>query len=102
MMSRSMLLIVLAVVLVGGLGACRKGPTPTPTPEAETVSQWPTFKVISSVVQYRPQEAESPVEVEPGTELTVEAGANILVGEDGHAVLQWDGFLTNELLADTD
>jgi hypothetical protein len=97
-----MLLIVLSAVLLAGLGACSKDPTPTPTPEAEAVSQWPTFKVISSVVEYRPQEAEEPIVVDPGTDLTVEAGANILVGEDGHAVLQWEGFLTNELLADTD
>lgn len=92
--------IALALVVMGG---CGKDAEPTVEPTAEPVAQWPTLEVLEPVVQYRAREEQPLEEVTDGASVgDVEAGANVVTGDGGLAVLEWPSFLSAELAPGTD
>lgn len=83
--------------------ACGKkdepGDAATATPATAVT---PTLQVLAPRVEFRPTESDALEELPEGGARDVAPGANVLVGESGHARLAWEGFLTNDLLAGTD
>lgn len=85
------------------LAACgKKTPddlgTPTPAPAAAG----PSLSAVAGTVEYKVSETEAAIAIDAGASVTVTPGANILVGENGHGVLSWPDFLTNDLFSGTD
>lgn len=71
----------------------------TPTPATAVT---PTLQVLAPRVEFRATESDALEELPEGGARDVAPGANVLVGESGHARLAWDGFLANDLLSGTD
>lgn len=91
--------VILAPLLIG-CGSDTPTPAPTATPEA--VAAAPVLTALKPVVEFRNKETEAGTMLEADEAVDVEPGANILTREGGRATLAWDGFLTHELLTDTD
>jgi len=98
---KSLRLIFIAAVAVSVL-ACRGEKAPTAVPTEVGAELAPTLEVISPTVEFREMESGELETLDPGTEIKVEAGANVVVGETGHAELRWPSFLTNVLLSEAD
>lgn len=103
MMKRSAMVLALFGLPLA-LAACRGDASPTPGPATPTslAGGAPNLTAIQPVVEYRPGELEQGEELEPQDTRALEPGANILTREGGRALVEWPGFLTNDLLTDTD
>ena len=91
--------VILAPMLIG-CGSATPTPAPTATPEAQAAA--PVLTALKPVVEFRNKETEAGTMLEADEAVDVEPGANILTRDGGRATLAWDGFLTHELLTDTD
>ncbi len=102
-MERWRLSLVL-MLAVGWLGGCRSAPQPTvPAPTAD-LSPFgaPELSISAEPVSFRQTELEAPTALDLTAAITLTAGSNVLVGEDGRARLAWGDILTADLYSDTD
>jgi hypothetical protein len=99
-------LVVPMLVMVLPIAALGCGGKATPTPAAPTATAvidiTPTLTVVSPTVQYRDKEEQPLVDIARGESVDVIPGGNVIVGDAGHAVLEWADFMTGELLGGTD
>jgi len=100
---RSPRVLVPAMIFFLAIGGCRAKPTPTPeVAPTEPVVAGPRLTNLAPVVQFRQRETDEPHALEPDEEVIAQPGANVLIGENGRALLEWPGFLANDLLSGAD
>lgn len=93
--------MALAMMLPAACG--KKGaPDGDATPTAEAMAVTPTLQVLSPRVEFRETESDALGELPEGSSQAVAPGANVLIGDTGHARVTWEGFVTNDLLAGAD
>jgi len=96
--------LALAIGLIPVLAGCGGGATPTPetTPTPEAMAGKARLVALSPIVEFHEREMDEGTEVAVDETIGIEPGANVLTKQGGRAKLVWDGFLTHELLTDTD